>query len=344
MKMKAIYLFALIALTLGCWLTARLYWGNVNPSELIVLTIVIWLFASALVLATRRINATVWICSGLLILAILSLPASVLVYIFPARLSQPFASTMAFTLFLILSIALFVAAMLLKSGLHLTTQWQKADAVEDVDSQTQRKHAGRTAVVVLALDVLLLAKVLHYLYWLMVWDTTYDPLKYLWLLFPFLAVLFSAFVLVITSPGWRKLAGGLYVLLIPALIVVSTYAQQVDFRQLTEERAECTRVVIESYYAREGQYPQELRQLTPRYSLSLHGPVIIYGQDWCYDGSDEGYRLGYVYREHPSDPRLVGRIYETVGEMPDRDRICDEEIAALRERYPWMIHSDDYED
>ena len=110
--MKVFYVFALIALTLGCWLTARLYWGIVNPGELIVLAIVIWLFASALVLATRRISETVWICAGLLILAILSLPASVLVYIFPARLSQPFGSALAFTLFLILSIALFVAAML----------------------------------------------------------------------------------------------------------------------------------------------------------------------------------------------------------------------------------------
>ena len=211
------------------------------------------------------------------------------------------------------------------------------------NSQPQRKHAGRTAVVVIALDALILAKMLHYLYWLMVWDTTYDPLKYMWLLFPFLAVLFSAFVLVITSPGWRKLAGGLYVLLIPALIVVSTYAQQVDYRQLTEERAEHTINVIETYYAREGRYPKDLRQLIPRFSLSLPGPVIIYGQDWCYEGGDDGYRLGYVYREHWSDPRLVGRIYETVGEQPYRDRICDEEIAALQERYPWMSHSDDYE-
>jgi len=326
--MKVFYVFALIALTLGCWLTARLYWGFVNPGELIILAIVIWLFASALVLATRKISETVWICAGLLILAILSLPASVLVYIFPARLSQPFGSALAFTLFLILSIALFVAAMLLKSGLQLTIQWQKADAAENVDSQTQRKHAGRTAVVVLALDALLLAKVLHYLYWLMVWDTTYDPLKYMWLLFPFLAVVFSAFVLVITLPGRLKFAGGLYGLIIPALIVVSTYAQQVDFRQLTEERAEHTINVIETYYPREGRYPQDLRQLIPRYSLSLPGPVIIYGQDWCYEGGDDGYRLGYVYREHWSDPRLVGRIYKTVGEQPYRDRICDEEIAA----------------
>ena len=246
MKMKVFYLFGLIVLTLGSWLMASLYWGSINPGELIILTILIWLIASGLVLATRRISATVWICAGLLTRVVLSLPASVFVNIFPARLSQPFDSAMALTLFLILSIALFIAAMLLKSGLELTKEWQDAGALEGGDSQTQRKQAGRAAVVALALDVLLLAKTLHSLYWLMVWDTTYDPLKYMWLLFPFLAVLFSAFVLVITSPGNLKLAGGLYVLLLPALIVVSTYAQQVDFRQLTEERAERTRVVIET--------------------------------------------------------------------------------------------------
>ena len=344
MKDKVFYLCGLIVLTLASWLVARLLGGSMSPGGLIVLTILIWLFASALILAARRMYAIVWICAGLLILGMLSTPTSVLVNIFPARLSQPFDSSMALTFFLILSMAVFIAAMLLQSGLKLTQERQNTDAVEDGSTPTQHKHAGWAAAVSLALGALLLTKAFHNLYWLMVWDTTYDPLKYMWLLFPFLAVLFSAFTLVITLPGRTKLAGGLYVLLIPVLIVVSTIAQQVDFRQLTEERAERTRRVIETYYAREGRYPQDLRQLTPRYSLSLPGPFIIYGQDWCYDGGDEYYRLGYVTREHWSDPRLVGLIYETVGEMPEPERICDEEIAALQKRYPWMSHIDDYKD
>jgi hypothetical protein len=119
------------------------------------------------------------------------------------------------------------------------------------------------------------------------------------------------------------------------MIAVSARAQRVDFRQLTEERAERVTQAIETYHAREGHYPQDLRQLTPWYVLSLPGPVIIYGQDWCYDGGEDYYRLGYVYREHWSDPRLIGRIYKTK-EAPDLPGICAEEIAALEERYPFF--------
>ncbi len=181
----------------------------------------------------------------------------------------------------------------------------------------------------------MLAKTLYNLYWLTVWDNTDDPLGYFWLGFPVLAALFSGVMLSITLPGRTKLAGFLYSLLIPALMIaVSARAQSVDFRQLTEERAGRASQAIETYYAREGRYPQDLRQLTPGYVLSLPGPVIIYGQDWCYDGGDDYYRLGYVYREHWSDPRLSGRIYKTKGEAPDLYRMCEEEVVALQKRYP----------
>jgi len=118
------------------------------------------------------------------------------------------------------------------------------------------------------------------------------------------------------------------------MVAVSASAQRVDFRQLTEERAKHVAQAIESYYAKEGHYPQDLRQLTPQYALSLPGPVILYGQDWCYDGGADYYRLGYVYREHWSDPRLSGRICATKGRVPDLDGMCEEQVIALQERYP----------
>ena len=92
-------------------------------------------------------------------------------------------------------------------------------------------------MVVLVLSALLLAKAIHNFYGFMVWDTTNDPLGNLWLPFPVLAVLFSSAFLFSLLPGRRKLAGFLYLLLIPALIAVSTRAQGVDFHQLTEARA-----------------------------------------------------------------------------------------------------------
>jgi hypothetical protein len=336
MKMKVFYLFAaLIVLILGCWLSASLLWGALSPDWLIVLAIVAWLFVSALAWAARKMSAKVWIYAGLLTLAGLFLPTSMLVGIFPDRLSLPFGTLMVIALFLIPPMALVTAALLLYSGLNLYQEWQNGGAVEDESSQAQRKHAGRAAAVAMVLSALLLAKTLHNLYWLTVWDNTDDPLGYLWLVVPVMAVLFSGILLSITLPGRTKLAGFLYSLLISALMIaVSARAQRVDFRQLTEERAGRTSQAIEAYYARKGSYPQDLRQLIPWYVLSLPRPVIIYGQEWCYDGGDDYYRLGYVYREHWSDPRLTGQIYRTKGEVSHLDRMCEEEVIALQTRYP----------
>ena len=87
------------------------------------------------------------------------------------------------------------------------------------------------------------------------------------------------------------------------MFAVSARAQRVDFRQLKGERTGWTSQAIETYYARKGSYPQDLRQLTPWYVLSLPGPVIIYGQDWCYDGGDDYYRLG-TYTENTGATRV----------------------------------------
>jgi hypothetical protein len=335
MKMKIFYLFVLIVLTIACWLSASLLWGSLGPDWLIVLGVACWLFVSALAWAARKMNAKVWIYAGLFILAGLFWPTSMLVEIFPNHLSLPFETLAAIMLFLITPTALVSAALLLYSGLSLYRERQSGSAAEDESSQAQRKHAGRTAAAALVLSALLLAKTLHNLYWLTVWDNTEDPLGYLWLIVPVVAVLFSGVMLSITLPGRTKLAGFLYSLLISALMIaVSARAQRVDFRQLTEKRAGRISQAIETYYDREGRYPQDLRQLTPWYVLSLPGPVIIYGQDWCYDGGEDYYRLGYIYREHWSDPRLTGRIYTTQGKVPDLARMCEAKVVALQKRYP----------
>ena len=331
----------LSALTLVCWRVTHSMFGFISflfdfLNWPIALAIVL-LFVPALVLAARRVSERVWIYAGLLILAGLFLPASTVVNIFPYRWSLPFEGSMALTLFSMLSVALVIVALLLNSGLNLYQEWQNEGAVDGEGSQTQRKPAGKAAVIVLALGALLLAKVLHNLYWLMVWDTTYDSLEYYWLVFPVMAVLFSGVMLSIALPGRTRLAGFLYSLLIPALMIaVSARAQSVDFRQLTEERAERASQAIETYYTRKGSYPQDLQHLTPWYVLLLPGPVTIYGQDWCYDGGEDYYRLGYVHREHWSDPDLHGRIYKAKGKAPDLPGICAEEIAALEERYPFF--------
>ncbi len=332
---RAAVFLVLSALTLVCWQSVAIMFGFFGPFSWLIALAIVLLFVSALAWAARRVNHSVWIYAGIFILPVLSLPASVFVNILPAHLSLLFGTPMVFTLLWMPSVALLIAALLLYSGLNLYKESQNVGTVEDGGSQAQRKRASRAAAVVFVVGAILLAKALHNLYWLTVWDTTDDSLGYLWLVFPVVIVLFSGVTLSITLPGRTKLAGFLYSLLIPALMVaVSASAQRVDFRQLTEERAKHVAQAIESYYAKEGHYPQDLRQLTPQYALSLPGPVILYGQDWCYDGGADYYRLGYVYREHWSDPRLSGRICATKGRVPDLDGMCEEQVIALQERYP----------
>ena len=327
---RAAVVVVLSALTLVSWQFAGVIFGFgfFGPLSWLIVIPIVLLFVLVLALAARKVSHGVWILAALLLLPGLSLPASVIANIFTVT-EPPLALT------LMPSVALLITALLLYSGLNAYREWQHASAVEAGRSQEQRKRAGRAAAVVFVVSAVLLAKTLHHLYWFTVWDNTYDSLGYLLLLVPVPAALLSGVTLSITLSGRMKWTGFLYSLLILGLMIaVSARAQRVDFRQLTEERAERVTQAIETYYDREGRYPQDLRQLTPFYILSLPGPVIIYGQDWCYDGGEDYYRLGYLDREHWSDPRLTGRLYRTKGETPDLHRICDEEIAALRKRYP----------
>jgi len=140
MRTKAFYLFALIVLTLGCWLYAGFLLRSRGPDWLVASAIAAWLFISALALTATRVSHKAWLYAGLLVLAVLSLPPSVLVHILLERLSLGFGLTL-----LISSIAVPIT-LLLYTGLTSKT-WQSAGTVEDEDSQTERKQAERAAVL-----------------------------------------------------------------------------------------------------------------------------------------------------------------------------------------------------
>jgi len=295
------------------------------------------------VLVAKKASHTTWIIyAGLIILVVLSLPDAMTLEI-SAHLPHPLEDPMTLTVLLTIPVALVVAALLLYSGLTLHKESQNVGMEEDGVSQAQRKHTGRASVVALVLSALVLAKVLHNFYWFMVWDTTGDSLGNGWLVFPRLTVLFSSVVLFSLLRGEATLAGFSYLLLIPILVVIATRAQSVDFRQLTEVRAERVRQVIEAYYAREGRYPQNLQQLIPWYAISLPGPVIIYGQGWCYQGDIDYYRLGYLNREHWSSPILFGRVYSAKGHSPLKVDVCQPAIDTYRAQHPdWDRVLQDY--
>ncbi len=265
------------------------------------------LFALVLPKIIERVNPKVWIFTGLILLALLLIPTSLLF------------SNLTTAAFFLIPLALVNAAFLLYSGLSLRSSEPQA----------------RIIIPIFFVGILLILGTLFKIYDLTVWDTTYDPLKYILLFAPMLAILLSALTLLIALPSKTKLAGIAYLLLVPVLMIwVSTLAQQVDFRVLTSQRAERVVQAIESFYAREGHYPASLSELTPRYILALPEPVIIYGQTWCYESGDGYYRLGYVDREHWSDPRMIGRIYKAEGQTSEQSLMCEAEITAIQQSNP----------
>jgi hypothetical protein len=272
----------------------------------------------------------VWMGAAALILVVLFLPPSLLGRLFAPRQPLPLDS-MAGKLYLILTLAFLVAALLLHAGITLLGRRRDAGA-EGGEGSARRRRTGRAAAAALGLSALLLAKTLHSFYWFMAWDRTGDGLTFLWLGLPVLAVLCSCGGLAMALPGRSRWAGPLYLLLIPALIVIYALAGRVDYFRLTEARAERIGRVLDGYYARHGRYPQELRRLTPWSMLSVPEPFVIIGQEWCYDAGDGSYRLGAVFHEHWSSPNFAGKLYGTKGGVLELPPLCDRELAALRER------------
>ncbi len=316
MRRKDIYLFAIIVLAQGLWISVGLLFDQTSSDLMILLPLSAGSFVCALVVAAKRASARAWRTAGLVIASLFFLP-SLLVDLSPfvemAYMGMP-------------SVALILAAVLLKPGLELREeglQW--------------------SASMLLGLSAVLVAKSLYDLYWVMVWDnvwgTTYDWTGYLWLFFPLLAAAVASLALAVTLPDRAKLAALGYLLLVSAAVfTVAAVAQRVDQHRLTERRAERVVRAIEGYHTREGRYPQDLSQLTPCYALTLPKPAILSGQDWCYDAGADYYRRGYVTQEVEDDGRAaghrrqlstLGRLYRAQGEMPDLPGICAQELLAL---------------
>ena len=308
MNKKSILLFAVVFFGVFAMLSFMLGSGIMGAAA--VASLFCGLFALVLPKIIERVNSKVWIVTGMILLAILLIPTSLI-----------FSNLMT-TMWVLIPLALINAGFLFYSGLSLSSSGPQA----------------RIAIPFLLVGALLIIKALFTLYDLTVWDNTYDSLGYIWLFFPILATLLAGLTL-LALPSRTKMMSILYLLALPAVMIsVSTLAQRVDFRVLTSQNAERVVQAIESFYAREGRYPESLSELTPRSILSLPEPLIIYGQAWCYESGDGYYRLGYVDREHWSDPRMIGRIYKAEGQPAQQSLMCEAEIAALQQADPFISY------
>jgi hypothetical protein len=335
MRKVASWIVLLIALFPLLLVSLRLF-GMWSSSYLILIMLAYAVTVIGLWLAAGRVTARGWLVAGLLILAGLFVPTTLLMEDSGSPLSLG-ETILKIAIFLWPSIALIMAAVLLYSGFKLLAVETNPATAEGAGSPAAQKNTGRLAVACFTVSGLLILKTLHNLYWLTAWDATYDPLGYIWIIVPVLVAAFSGVLLLINLSRRTVWAGLGYLVLVPGLlIVVSTFAQRVDFRQLTEAFAGQVGQRVEAYYAREGRYPQDLRQVRPWFAASLPVPFIMYGQEWCYQAGEDYYQLGYVYREHWSSPELIRRVYKTAGEPPDPEAICAEEVEALIQREPFF--------
>ena len=98
---------------------------------------------------------------------------------------------------------------------------------------------------------------------------------------------------------------------------------------ITERRAEKIDNAVQGFYGTKGEYPASLKDLFPGYLVYIPRPIMIPGQTWCYEGGQDYFRFGYVYRQYFSSPASV-RIHAFAGEPPNPDWPCEDEAA----KYP----------
>ncbi len=178
----------------------------------------------------------------------------------------------------------------------------------------------------------------YQIYLASVWDVATDGLGgvFFWMSASVSAIAI-AMVMAWHLPGMRKLITLVFAVIVPLSMRYGMWAGShapdgqwgESPSYITERRAERIANAIQRYYEDYGSYPQALNDLFPRNLVYIHGPIMIPRQTWCYEGGQDFYRLGYVYRQYFSAPASV-RIHASAGEPPDPYWPCDDEAA----KYP----------
>lgn len=292
-----------------------------------------WFVFTTIAWQARKLPIKVWFYTGLVVLAGLFWPTSFLIesnFVFQDKLPQPFLGILNVVILLLPLLALIIAAYLIYAAIMMVREQQNTQGAQGEVASTRTRQGGWMLAYILTLSILLLVKFYHNLSGLIMWDNTYDPIEFLWLILPILIAIICGVILMVNLPGKTKLAGWLYMLLVPAMmLIVYVPAVNVDPHQVTTERAERLSYAIENYYQREGKYPQTLSQLVPRDRLFIPGPMIINGQPWCYDAGADFYRLAYIERKHWSSPCYYEQVISSAGDFTALPPVCEEELKML---------------
>jgi hypothetical protein len=188
-------------------------------------------------------------------------------------------------------------------------------------------------IAYIALATLLLGYFAYSIYWYSIWDHTSDGLGGITLTLPgSIMAVAAGLILTYILPGWRRLSGVAFAILVPVLLNQAFYrGWDVSYHKLTEDRAARIELALERYHADQRSYPQELESLSPNYLRRIPEPVILRTVGWCYQGSQDQYRLGTFHRDYFSTP-ISFRLYAQAGEPPD-EWSCEEMHAYIRDNF-----------
>ncbi|MCK6584606.1 MAG: hypothetical protein L6Q49_16045 [Anaerolineales bacterium] len=229
-----------------------------------------------------------------------------------------FGMVLYFPLFVIPGLSVVMSAVLLTGSL-----------AQD-DESPSRFH--RTARIAFGAGLILYLAYIIYLG--SVWDQTDDGLFGLFFTQPSaITAIGAGMIMILILRGKSRLAGIFFMIVVPILLNQSFEAGwRVSYHEITEGRAERIASALDQFHAREGNYPESLNELTPRDLLFIQQPVILAGEEWCYESGGNYYRLAAFYREFFSAPVSL-RLYESAGEVPSSPMPCEERLAEMKGKY-----------
>ena len=266
------------------------------------------LLASVWLITYRYQSATILL--GLVCLAGLVVYNSVGDYLgiygFPNTIARTFLPIILYSL---PGLVVVTAAALIYSGLKRVNQ-------ENIPSENG--FLGRVPILLrLLLGASLLAYLAFTTYWMAIWDQTSDGLGQVVILFTACPLAIGAGILMaLASSGWRRTAGSVYCVAVPVLLIGASQSEWGIYQTITKQRAATIQTAVENYHAHNGHYPAALQDLVPRELLWVPDLIMLRGETWCYQGRDDYYRLGALYRENPSASPLSFRVYASAGDQP----------------------------
>lgn len=288
---------------------------------------------SLLLWQARKLRTKTLIYIGLGVLLGLLWPTSSLVEsekFYNYHLPQPYLSIVNILVFSCFLLAVVMAAAMIDQAAQILHRWLNLPPTKPGELSAPTKRDDWTLPALFGLSSALLLMFFHNLSDLLMWDNTYDALGGLWLILPVITCLLCGMVLALNLPGKSKWISLLFILFIPLMIyTLSIPAMNIDVGTLTRERGERLTYAIQTYYQREGHYPQTLARLTPRDLRMIQPPFVLNGQNWCYDAGQHYYRLGYVDREHWSAPEYRGNMLASAGDLSGLPPVCQAAIAKL---------------